>query len=150
MHRMTWMAIGIVLALVVGLYAARGHLTPGGAFLGSTAIAAGISLPFITPSAEATPARAARKRMQKIEVLGLLIFILMAVIMLTVGAALFFDWLAEPGTASAGMQVELGLFPGVPGAAGAISIMDLVVGVEVIGGLSLVALYMLSSFRGGA
>jgi len=46
--------------------------------------------------------------MQKIEVLGLLIFILMAVVMLTVGAALFFDWLAEPGTASAACRSNSG------------------------------------------
>lgn len=141
MHRMALIASGITIALVIGLHAARNPPAPG------KAIAAGSLLPFIVPDAEAASGRVARKRMQGIEVLGLLIFILMAVVMLTVGAALFFDWLAESGMASSGMQIGSGLLAGIPGA---VSVMDLTIGIEVAGGLSLVALYMFSGLRRSA
>jgi len=49
MRKMVQMIFGGILALIIGLYAARGHLTPGGAFLGSMVIAGGIIRPFITP-----------------------------------------------------------------------------------------------------
>lgn len=150
LHKMVWTTFGVIFALMLGLYAAYGHLTPGGAFLGSTVITAGIFLPFVTPGARKTSTRVAGRQVQKIEILGLLIFILMAVIMLTVGAALFVDWLAEPGAASTSMYVDPGWLPGLPGAIGAIPAMDLVFAAEVIGGLSLIALYMLPGIRRGA
>lgn len=146
---MIWMAFGVIFALMLGLYAVYGHLTPGGAFLGSTVITAGIFLPFVTPGARKTPARVAGRQVQKIEILGLLIFLLMAVVMLTVGAALFVDWLAEPGAAPADMHFDIGLLPGLPGTIGAIPAMDLVFAAEVIGGLSLIALYMLPGIKRG-
>ncbi|MDK2890432.1 MAG: hypothetical protein PWR21_1064 [Methanoculleus sp.] len=94
--------------------------------------------------------RVAGKSLRKTEVLGLLIFSLMAVVMLAVGAALFCDWLAEPGSAPAGTPAELGPITGGLAVAGAIPVVALVIGVEVIGGLSLIALYMLSGIRRGA
>lgn len=94
--------------------------------------------------------RVAGKSLRKTEVLGLLIFSFMAVVMLAVGAALFCDWLAEPGSAPAGTPAELGPITGGLAVAGAIPVVALVIGVEVIGGLSLIALYMLSGIRRGA
>jgi multicomponent Na+:H+ antiporter subunit B len=91
--------------------------------------------------------RVAGRSLRATEVLGLLIFILMAVVMLAVGAALFCDWLAEPGAAPAGTPVELGTISEGLWVAGAIPAVALVIGVEVIGALSLIALYMLSSVR---
>ena len=117
LHKMVWTTFGVIFALMLGLYAAYGHLTPGGAFLGSTVVTAG-SFCRSSPGARKTPARVAGRQVQKIEILGLLIFILMAVIMLTVGAALFVDWLAEPGAAST-MYVDP-VAPRLPGAIGAI------------------------------
>lgn len=94
--------------------------------------------------------RVAGKSLRKTEVMGLLIFSLMAVVMLAVGAALFCDWLAEPGSAPAGTPAELGPITGGLAVAGAIPVVALVIGVEVIGGLSLIALYMISGIRRGA
>ena len=85
--------------------------------------------------------------MQKIEILGLLIFILMAVIMLTVGAALF-STACRARHGSAGMQVELGLFPEFRCGRRDIDWTSSLARSD--RGLSLVALYMLSGFRGGA
>ena len=99
--------------------------------------------------AEASSVRVAGKLLRKTEILGLLIFILMAAVMLAVGAALFCDWLAEPGSAPAGTPADLDQISGGLWVAGAIPVVPLVIGVEVVGGLSLIALYMLSSVRRG-
>ena len=50
--------------------------------------------------------RFARKPLRKIEILGLIIFILMAGVMLAVGALLFCDWLDAPGSAPAGSPAD--------------------------------------------
>lgn len=88
--------------------------------------------------------RIAGRTLRKTEVLGLFIFILMAVAMLAVGAMLFCDWLAEPGSAPAGTPADIGPIPGGFAIAGAIPVVPLVIGVQVVGALSLVVLYMLS------
>jgi len=91
--------------------------------------------------------RVAGKTLRKTEMLGLFIFILMAVVMLAVGAALFCDWLAEPGSAPAGTPADTGPIPGGFAIAGAIPMVPLVIGVQVVGAVSLVVLYMLSGAR---
>ena len=94
--------------------------------------------------------RVAGKSLRKTEILGLFIFILMAVVMLAVGAALFCDWLAEPGSAPAGTPADIGPIPGGFAVAGAIPVIPLVIGVEVVGALTLVILYTLSGAGRGA
>jgi len=89
--------------------------------------------------------RVAGRTLRKTEILGLFIFGLMAVVMLAVGAALFCDWLAEPGSAPAGTPADIGPLPGGFAIAGAIPVVPLVIGVQVVGALTLVVLYMLSS-----
>ncbi len=150
MGRAAWLAFGVALiTLAIGFTAVQGHLEPRGAFSGGMAIMAGVFLPSIARDTEAISARIAGRSMQKVEILGLLIFILMAFVMFMVGTALFVDWLGGSGTTSGGIVVDPGLFPGVSGVAGAMPIMNLVIGVEVVGGLSLIALYMLPGFRRG-
>jgi multicomponent Na+:H+ antiporter subunit B len=89
--------------------------------------------------------RVAGRTLRKTEILGLFIFILMAVAMLAVGTALFYDWLAEPGSAPVGTPADIGPIPGGLAIAGAIPIVPLVIGVQVAGAMTLVALYLLSS-----
>ncbi len=96
------------------------------------------------------PTRVAGRPIRKTEVLGLLIFVVMAAVTLAVGAALFYDWLAEPGSAPMGTPVELGPVSEFLSIAGAVPAVAIVMGVEVIGGLSLIALYMLSRAGRGA
>jgi len=100
-------------------------------------------------SVKMAPLRVAGRSLQKTEILGLIIFTFMAVVMLAVGAALFCDWLAEPGSAPVGTPAEHGLITEGLRIAGAIPAVALVIGVEVIGGLSLIMLYTLSGFRRG-
>lgn len=91
--------------------------------------------------------RVGGRTLRKSEVLGLFIFILMAVVMFAVGAALFCAWLAEPGSAPAGTPADIGPIPGGFAVAGAIPpvVPPLVIGVQVVGALTLVVLYTLSS-----
>ncbi len=91
--------------------------------------------------AKMAPMRVAGRTLRKTEVLGLFIFILMAGVMLAVGASLFCSWLAEPGSAPVGTPADTGPIPGslaIPG-------VPLVIGVQVLGALALVVLYMISS-----
>ncbi|MDV2482533.1 hypothetical protein F8E02_11085 [Methanoculleus sp. Wushi-C6] len=101
------------------------------------ALAAGVVPPAFRPGAGVKSMRFGGKTLRKTEVIGLLIFVLMAAVMLAVGAALFCDWLAGTGSAPAGMPVGLGTIP----------TMALVFVVEVVGALSIIVLYMLSSAR---
>ena len=143
--RIAPIALGAAFALAIGLYAAGGRLVPGGALLWGATIAIGAVLPFFTSGTEVPPVRAARRPMRRTEVLGLLIFVLMAVVMLAAGAALFCDWLAEPGSAPVGTPIEISPVSGEFGALGTIPVLALMVGVEVVGGFALIALYMLSA-----
>jgi len=93
------------------------------------------------------PMRIAGRPIRKTEVLGLLIFIIMAAAMFAVGTALFYDWLAEPGSAPVGTPVELGPVSEILSIVGTVPAGALVLVVEVIGGLSLIALYVLSRAR---
>lgn len=112
-------------------------------------LAVGAILPFFTSDADVSPARVARRSLQKTEVLGLLIFIVMAAVMFAVGAGLFCDWLAEPGSAPVGTPADPDPVAGDLRIAGAIPVVPLVVGVEVLGALSLTVLYLLSGLRRG-
>ncbi len=143
--RIASIALGAAFVLAVGLYAAGGFLSPRGTLLSGAVIVVGAVLPFFTTGAEVPPVRVTRRPMRKIEVLGLLIFIFMAVVMLVAGAALFCDWLAEPASAPVGTPVEISPTPGELGILGTIPFLALMVGVEAVGGVALIALYMLSA-----
>lgn len=143
-NRLAFAAIGIIVALVLGFYAMYGNPTPAGAFLGCTAIVVGIALLTFASGTAVPSVRVAGKTLRKTEILGLLIFIFMATIMLVVGMALFYDWLAEPTPASGEAPIELGPIAGVLRIAGEVPLMAFVIGVEVIGAISLIALYVAS------
>lgn len=142
--RIAAIALGIAFALAIGFYAAGGFLSPGGALLSGAVIVVGVVLPFFTSDTRVPPVRVTRKSMRKTEILGLLIFILMAVAMLAAGAVLFCDWLAEPTSAPVGTPVEISPVSEELGVMGAIPILALMVGIEVVGGVALIALYLLS------
>lgn len=96
-------------------------------------------------SAEMASMRLTRKPLRRIEILGLIIFILMVVVMLAVGALLFCDWLDAPGSAPAGSPADPGPVSTGLSIAGAIPLIPFVVGVEVAGALSLALLYLVSA-----
>lgn len=110
------------------------------------ALVAGVIPPLFSPGTGMTSVRFGGKPLRKTEVLGLLIFILMAAVMFAVGTALFCDWLAGSGATPGGLPVDLGPIGGL-NLVGTIPTMVLVFVVEVVGGLSIIMLYMLSSAR---
>ncbi len=110
------------------------------------ALVAGVVPPLFSPGAGVTSVRFGGKSLRKTEVMGLVIFVLMAVVMLAVGTVLFCDWLEGSDSIPAGMPVDLGPIAGL-NIVGTVPTMAIVFGVEVVGGLSIIMLYMLSSAR---
>jgi energy-converting hydrogenase B subunit I len=134
--------------LIFGFYIViHGHLTPGGGFQGGAVIATGIVLLIAAYGAEAIGRRITKDSLRSTEALGLLVFIATALIAFTVGAGFFYNWLAGTGFAFFGMPVPYGPNPGELNTGGVIPIMNLAVGIEVLGALSLIVLYMLSGTK---
>lgn len=133
--------------LVFGFYIVmHGHLTPGGGFQGGAVIATGFVLLMAAFSYDSITARLSKSSLTGSETLGLLIFIGTAVVALALGGTFFGNWLANSG-AIFGTPVAFGANPGDLNTAGVIPIMNLAVGIEVLGGLSVILLYMLSGVR---
>ena len=88
--------------------------------------------------------RVAGRTLRKTEILGLFIFILMAVVMLAAGTVLFCDWIVEPGSAPVGTPADISPISGSLAIVGAIPAMPFVMGVQVMGALALVVLYIIS------
>lgn len=102
-----------------------------------------------TGSAEMASTRVARKPLRRIEILGLIIFVLMVVVMLAAGALLFCDWLDAPASAPAGSPADPGPVSSGPRIGGAIPLIPLIVGVEAAGALSLALIYLVSALGRG-
>ncbi len=139
-----------VFILAFGFYVvAHGHLTPGGGFQGGAVLATGFVLVIAAYGYRAIAARFSKDSLRNSETLGLLIFIGTAFVALLFGATFFYNWLAGAGSIF-GTAVAFGPNPGDLNTAGVIPIMNIAVGIEVFGGLSLIVLYMLSGTEEGA
>ncbi|RXE56221.1 sodium:proton antiporter [Methanoculleus taiwanensis] len=140
----------VVFILTFGFYiVAHGHLTPGGGFQGGAVIATGIVLLIAAYGYKAIAARFTKESLRSSETLGLLIFIGTAFVALFIGAAFFYNWLAGAGSIF-GTAVAFGPNPGDLNTGGVIPLMNIAVGIEVLGALSLIVLYMLSGTEEGA
>jgi energy-converting hydrogenase B subunit I len=136
--------------LVYGFYIVlHGHLTPGGGFQGGAVIATSLVLLFVAYSYDDIVQRIKIRSLHSTETLGLLLFILTALIALTLGATFFTNWLANSGMIF-GNPVAFGPNPGDLSTAGVIPIMNVAVGIEVLGALSVIVLYMISAIKEGA
>ncbi|NYT05462.1 MAG: sodium:proton antiporter [Methanomicrobiales archaeon] len=130
--------------LVFGFYIVmHGHLTPGGGFQGGAVIATGFVLLIVAGSYGDISRRITKASLSGGETLGLLLFIVTAITGLALGGTFFANWLADGGLIF-GNPVLFGANPGDLNTAGVIPIMNLAVGVEVLGALSVIVLYMLS------
>ncbi len=133
--------------LVYGFYIVlHGHLTPGGGFQGGAVIATGFVLLFVAHSYESITKRLPMNYFKNSETLGLLLFIITALIALTLGVTFFGNWLVNSGGLF-GDVVAYGPNPGNLNTAGIIPIMNLAVGIEVLGAMSIILLYMLSGIK---
>ena len=130
--------------LVFGFYIViHGHLTPGGGFQGGAVIATGIILMFAANRYDEIKKKFTTSALKNTESLGLLLFIITGLLALTIGATFFYNWLANGGFIF-GDAVAYGSNPGFLNTAGTIPLMNIAVGIEVMGAMGIIILYMLS------
>lgn len=135
--------------LVFGFYIVlHGHLTPGGGFQGGAVIATGFVLLFVAYSYEQIAERIGVGALHNTETLGLLLFIVTALIALGFGVTFFTNWMLDIGPIL-NNPVVFGPNPGDLNTGGVIPVMNLAVGIEVLGALSVIVLYMLSGTKEG-
>ncbi len=128
--------------LIFGFYiVAHGHLTPGGGFQGGAVIATGIALIAVAFNFSNVKRWIKKTHLTAAEGIGLLTFLITALI--GIGTSFFYNWLANSGLLF-GRRVPYGINPGYLNTAGTLPIMNLAVGIEVLGGLGVIVFYMLN------
>jgi energy-converting hydrogenase B subunit I len=133
--------------LIFGFYIIlHGHLTPGGGFQGGAVVATGAALVIIAWSYEEAGEMIRKFTMTLQESIGLLLFIGTAVLAVSLALTFFYNYLANSGLIF-GLPVAFGPNPGNLDTAGVIPIMNIAVGIEVWGGLTIVILYLLSGLK---
>jgi energy-converting hydrogenase B subunit I len=133
--------------LIFGFYVvAHGHLTPGGGFQGGAVIATGAALLIVARAYEDVSQRIRKDAMKLCESIGLFMFMLAGLSGLFLGQPFLANWLAHTGSLF-GQEVAWGPNPGELNTAGLLPIMNIAVGIEVLGGLSVILLYMISGLK---
>jgi multicomponent Na+:H+ antiporter subunit B len=136
------------LCTIYGFYVvAHGHLTPGGGFQGGAVIATATALLIVAHQYEEITGRITKDEMRWIEMTGLMGFILVALSALLFGKPLLQNWLANQPDGLFGMSVAYGSNAGTLNSGGLLPVLNIAVGLEVLGGLSLILLYMLSGVK---
>ncbi len=130
---------------IFGIYIIiHGHLTPGGGFQGGAVVATMIAFLLVSHGGHKVIAFAKPGLYSALETSGLMLFICAGFFGIT--TTFFFNFLAGQG-GFLGSTVPIGPNSGVLNSAGTISLMNMAVGLEVIGGLSLIILYMFKGIR---
>ena len=133
--------------LIFGLYVVvHGHLTPGGGFQGGAVMATGAALLLVSRGYADIIQRLRKNAMKLCEAIGLLLFIVAGFTGLYAGKSFLFNHLAGAGGLF-GEAVAFGPNPGSLDTAGLIPLLNIAVGVEVLGGLTVILLYMLSGVK---
>ncbi len=133
-----------VFVFVFGFYIIlHGHLTPGGGFQGGAVIATGFILLLVAYRIEDVTHLFTKKSFQNSEILGLSLFLGTALVAIGAGGTFFMNYLAGAGGLF-GQAVPFGVNAGFLNTAGTIPIMNIAVGLEVLGGLSIIIVYMTS------
>jgi multicomponent Na+:H+ antiporter subunit B len=134
-------------ALIFGLYIIlHGHLTPGGGFQGGAVVATGVAIVIVAWAYDDVAGMIRKLTLQAQESGGLLLFIGAAALALGLGYAFFYNALANSGLLF-GLPVPFGPNPGELNTAGIIPLMNIAVGIEVWGGLTVILLYLLSGLK---
>ena len=132
---------------VFGFYIVlHGHLTPGGGFQGGAVIATGFILLIVAYKLDDFLGWFQKRTFQNCEMSGLVLFIGTALAAIPLGYLFFMNFLNGTGGLF-GQTVNFGINPGFLNTAGTIPIMNVAVGIEVLGGLSIIILYMTSGIR---
>jgi len=134
--------------LVYGLYVIlHGHLTPGGGFQGGAVMATGAALMMVSGAWDAKARGRHYAAASAFETLGLLGFVALAFGGLLFGVAFFHNWLANTGGGWFGLVPPAGPNAGIMRTAGTIPLMNMAVGVEVFGGISVILCYLQKAFH---
>ena len=130
-------------AIVFGLYLIlHGHLTPGGGFPGGAVIATVVVLFLVSFGKERLRENLSKQLLSALESIGLIIFIGLAFWGLS--ATFFYNFLANSGKIF-GRSIPFGANTGYLGTGGTIPLMNMAVGLEVFGAISLILLLMFIS-----
>ncbi|MCQ1537724.1 sodium:proton antiporter [Methanocalculus taiwanensis] len=133
--------------LIYGFYIIiHGHLTPGGGFQGGAILASGVLLLLLAYKYAESTNVVRQVVMKSLESTGLLLFIIAALSAMMLGAGFFFNWLS-PGGILFGDIVAYGSGTANLNTGGLIPIMNIAVGIEVVGAISVILLALLSGIK---
>lgn len=133
--------------LIYGFYIIiHGHLTPGGGFQGGAILASGVLLLLLAYKYAESTSVVRQVVMKSLESTGLLLFIIAALSAMMLGAGFFFNWLS-PGGVIFGDIVAYGSGAANLNTGGLIPIMNIAVGIEVVGAISVILLALLSGIK---
>lgn len=133
--------------LVFGLYVViHGHLTPGGGFQGGAVMATATALLLVARAYGDITGRIRKTAMKVCEATGLMLFLLAGFSGLVHHRPFLANWLAQTGRLF-GTVVQQGPNPGDLNTAGLLPLLNIGVGIEVFGGLTVILLYMLSGIK---
>ena len=133
--------------LAFGLYVViHGHLTPGGGFQGGAVMATGAALLLVARSYEDITSRLRKTVLKVCEAVGLMTFLLAGLSGIFKGLPFMANWMALTGKLF-GHPVAFGPNPGDLSTAGLLPLLNVGVGIEVLGGLTIILLYMLSGIK---
>ena len=133
--------------LVFGLYVViHGHLTPGGGFQGGAVMATGTALLLVARAYDDITGRIRKTALKICEAAGLMLFLLAGLSGIFNGLPFMANWMAATGKLF-GTPVPFGPNPGDLNTAGLLPLLNVGVGIEVLGGLTIILLYMLSGIK---
>ena len=131
--------------VVFGAYViVHGHLTPGGGFQGGAVVATFLALLLVAHGGERVLGWARKNLFEGLETTGLLVFISAG--FLGISTTLMYNYLAGRGGLF-GKTVAIGANDGILCSSGTIALMNVAVGLEVVGGLSIILLAMFAGIR---
>ncbi len=127
--------------LTFGIYIVlHGHLTPGGGFQGGAVLASAVALFVVAYGKDRARAYLSKNFYSVVECLGLVLFTIVG--FAGMKATFLYNLLAGTGGLF-GNVVTQGVNPGDLNTAGIIPILNVGIGLEVVGGLSLIVISML-------
>lgn len=130
--------------LIFGFYIVlHGHLTPGGGFQGGAVLATGIALMVVANHYEEIMKKFKQTVFNTCELTGLLIFGLLGLSGLFYGKSFLYNWLANMGGLF-GHTVAFGANAGNLNTGGLVPLLNMAVGLEVLGALSMIIFYMIT------
>lgn len=133
--------------LIFGLYVVtHGHLTPGGGFQGGAVMATGVALMVVANRFSADDTKKQYALSKWLETFGLILFLSLAFLGLIKGGAFFQNTLANAG-GWFGAVCEPGPNGGHINTGGTVPLMNIAVGVEVLGGISIILFAMLKAMK---